>query len=242
MLPPIFSDLEIVFGPVPPRLEAVIAEGVLWQVSRDRFLLTIPGIGGFLAEHGRTLTIQPEAGVADEDIWRFARMTPLAAIAMQRRLATFRASAIVLGHGKAVLIAGASGVGKSTLAEALRRHGARVIADDLAIVTMDRPDGPYVATMMHADRPDGVPLGAFVSLKPHDAATLASRRLSGIEAFSALRFLGYNSLVAQAIMDARTQFQMMGNLAASVPIHSVARPSERATPEDLAQWVRDRFS
>lgn len=59
--------------------------------------------------------------------------------------------------GKAILIAGVAGAGKSTLTAALLTRGARLIADDLTVVEGPSPDGVFVARRgrpgirLHAD-------------------------------------------------------------------------------------------
>ncbi|MDB5711811.1 MAG: hypothetical protein JWL96_3881 [Sphingomonas bacterium] len=55
------------------------------------------------------------------------------------------ASAVEFG-GKAVLLAGAAGAGKSTLAASLLTRGGRLLADDLTIIAPVSPDGPFIAT------------------------------------------------------------------------------------------------
>jgi hypothetical protein len=99
-------------------------------------------------EHGRTL-ISPdgmellcEADPANGD-WPSilaAQALPLAATV--RGLEVLHASGVVL-DGRAVLIAGAPGAGKSSLAAALMRSGGRLLSDDA--VALELRDGALVA-------------------------------------------------------------------------------------------------
>jgi hypothetical protein len=56
----------------------------------------------------------------------------------------FHASALEV-DGKAVLIVGVAGAGKSTLIAALLEHGGRMLGDDLTIVRSSSRDGPFIA-------------------------------------------------------------------------------------------------
>jgi hypothetical protein len=85
-------------------------------------------------------------GQAEVERWQrllIAQALPFAAVL--RGLEAFHASGVVLG-GRAVLLAGASGSGKSSLALALRRRGAEFLADDVVAVGADgEGDGAVLA-------------------------------------------------------------------------------------------------
>jgi hypothetical protein len=86
-----------------------------------------------LVENGSAVTVQLAAG-ADVSEARGLLMGPAQAVLWhQRGLLPMHASAVDVG-GKAVVLVGPSGVGKSTLASALSRKGGGVMADDISIV------------------------------------------------------------------------------------------------------------
>jgi len=92
-------------------------------------------VGSFVARDGRRVVVQPAAG-ADERSVRLLLLGPVLAVLLhQRGFLVLHASAVNLGDG-AVLFLGASGWGKSTLADAFlgRRH--RLIADDYVAVAL----------------------------------------------------------------------------------------------------------
>jgi hypothetical protein len=90
----------------------------------------IPGPPRIAIEDGVQVTV--EAG--DTADTRALLMGPVQAILWhQRGLLPLHASAVGV-KGKAIAIAGDSGVGKSTLAAALERQGHPVLADDISIV------------------------------------------------------------------------------------------------------------
>jgi len=140
-------DVIIGLGEVPQRIENARHQAVLWSADETRFLLALPGIGGFMAEEGRRLTLQPAPGVAVDDILVFATGTALAAILYQRGALLLHAS-VVVHEGRAFAFCGASGAGKSTLAGALCRAGCRLLADDLCAVEQAEGGTPTV-------QPDG---------------------------------------------------------------------------------------
>jgi len=98
-----------------------------------RYLLTLGDNGKVLIENGREIIIEPGLG-ADLTETRAVIMGPIQAILWhQRRLVPLHASAIAV-NGRAIALAGASGVGKSTLAAAFLKKGHAVLADDICIV------------------------------------------------------------------------------------------------------------
>jgi hypothetical protein len=108
-------DLTIGLAPVPPRLEAVVAEHPLLQVAADgccRF--EMPGVAVYLVDAaGRRVTIDPVLPPAAPDI-------------------------------RAFVLAGPSGIGKSMLAGHLMGCGHALLADDVTVVDTAAPGGPVV--------------------------------------------------------------------------------------------------
>jgi hypothetical protein len=147
-------DFQTKFAPVASALEGATARGVLWQTARGRFLLDVPDVARYLVSDGAVITIDHAPDAHDEEVTRFLRMTPLAALLFQRGSLAFHAAALSppslpqqdmdwADETGAILIAGDSGAGKSTLLAALLQRGWRLLADDLAVVDMDA-DGRLV--------------------------------------------------------------------------------------------------
>jgi hypothetical protein len=98
-----------------------------------RCLLTLGDKGKVLVENGREVIIEPAEG-ADPTDTRAVIMGPIQAVMWhQRGLVPLHASAISM-NGRAVALAGPSGVGKSTLAAAFSTRGYAVLSDDICIV------------------------------------------------------------------------------------------------------------
>jgi hypothetical protein len=125
-------------GPVEARLTGASSSGVLWEACSGRFLLAVPGVGRYLVEDGRTITVDPAEGAEPAEVERFLRGTPLAVAHLQRGTPVLHAATVAHGDWDtgAIVIAGDSSAGKSVLAAALWARGYRVLGDDLAPVAI----------------------------------------------------------------------------------------------------------
>ena len=126
----ILEDVRVSFAPVPQALAEARSCGVLWQTAPGRFLLDLPGVARYLVEFGKSVTIDTVPEVETETVERFFRMTPLAALLCQRGVLPLHAACAANGSGS-VILAGDSGVGKTTLLTALVARGWKILADDL---------------------------------------------------------------------------------------------------------------
>lgn len=147
-----------------PLLEGATATGVLWQAAPGRFLLDAPGVARFLVANGVEITVDPEPGASSLQLARHLRMAPLAALFYQRGILACRAAVVSTtfpdGMAGAVMITGASGTGKSSLAAALLNRGCHLIADGVAAIDLDARGNPVVLPLETELRlwPDAVAL------------------------------------------------------------------------------------
>jgi hypothetical protein len=135
LLPRWLGDVAVVFGDVPDHLDGATGRGVMWEASAQELWLEVPGVARYLAAGGRTLTVEPLPGADPAAVVRFARSTPLAALCYQRGMEAWHA-AVAVRADRAVVLAGESATGKSTLLAALMGRGWRMLGDDLAAVTL----------------------------------------------------------------------------------------------------------
>jgi hypothetical protein len=142
-LPTWLADVSVEVGPVPPVLDGATASGVLWQAAPGHFLLDVPESARYLVVNGRSLTVEPAAGADWTGIVRGARGTPMAALCYQRGWLVLHAAAAVRDD-EAVLIAGDSATGKSTVVATLLARGWRLLSDDLTPVHLDATGSPVV--------------------------------------------------------------------------------------------------
>lgn len=136
-------DVLVRLRPVPEQLEAPTRRGPVWQLDGRRFLLTLPGIGRFLAEDGRILDMEPAPGIDPADALPFLTGTCFGALLHQRGAMVLHASTVEV-DGRAIAVCGPSGTGKSSLAAALCAAGCRFVGDDIAAVSLDGAGQPVV--------------------------------------------------------------------------------------------------
>jgi hypothetical protein len=135
------ADVSISYGSVPEHLANPTSTTVLTETSADRFLLRMPA-ARFEVTQGAQIVIDRVPGSEDGDIRALTLGCPLAALLMQRGALVLHASGIATRRG-AVVFAGASGRGKSTLVAALVARGHRMLTDDLAAIEV-QPNGEAV--------------------------------------------------------------------------------------------------
>ena len=142
------ADITVRYGPTPAALPRPlytytmkpIERGILWEAAPGAFLMHVPGLARYCVTDGRDIMIEPY-GSSDHDVSVFLTGTVFAALLQQRGLVTFHASAGATGTG-AVLFAGPSGLGKSSLLAALIERGYAAMSDDVTAVELDAVGKP----------------------------------------------------------------------------------------------------
>ncbi|MGQ3031301.1 MAG: hypothetical protein ACT7A5_24135 [Ferrovibrionaceae bacterium] len=128
-------DIVVALDPVPDRLPDLILDQPPVQISADgscRF--AVPDVAAYLIDPaGRHVVIDPVAGASTGDIRIFLLGTVLGILCARRGILPLHAACVQVGDG-AVALAGASGMGKSTLAAAFIQQGCRILSDDVTAV------------------------------------------------------------------------------------------------------------
>jgi len=124
-------DVLVRLRDVPEHLEAPTTAGRGWEMDDSRFLLSLSGVGRFLATDGRLIEMQPEHEL--RDAVPFLLGTAFGALLLQRGNLVLHASS-VSRDGSAVALCGHSGIGKSTLAAALCQAGCDFVSDDVSVI------------------------------------------------------------------------------------------------------------
>lgn len=126
-------DIRIFRGSAPDEIPSPAAKGVLFQGSSSEFLLKVPDTGKIFVSNGNAVCIDKKAGVSWDDIRVFMLSSGMGALLHQRELLPMHASAVEM-NGVVAMFMGNSGTGKSTLAAAFSKKGARVLADDISLI------------------------------------------------------------------------------------------------------------
>jgi hypothetical protein len=135
-------DVNVRIGTVPRMSVPVDTDGgCFWTAAQEvgRFL---DGIGTFLVRGGREIVVDPAPGVEERVLRLYILGTAFALLLHQRGQFVLHASAIESAGG-AVVFAGGSGWGKSTLAAALHTRGCGLLTDDVTAIALD-PECPTV--------------------------------------------------------------------------------------------------
>lgn len=129
------ATLSISRGRVDPDLAGAIYGNRHFQMCGGDIKLSIPGVARFHVRDGVMIVVDPDPAATDKQIQLFLLGTAMGMACLQRGLLPLHANAIAM-EGRAVGFAGASGVGKSTLAAHYLRHGDGVLADDICAVDL----------------------------------------------------------------------------------------------------------
>ncbi len=260
VLPEWLDDVAVAHGRVPASLEGATAAGVLWSAAAGRFWLEVPGVGRYLASGGRELTVDPAPGADPADVARLAGMTPLAALCYQRGIAAWHAATAVR-DGQAVILAGDSATGKSTLLAALLARGWAMLGDELAPVVVRTggavtalPTGSEVRLWPDAiKRVDAaptptqalrrpVPIRSIWRLGLHNYGATEIATDEGFDRFDAVGKLAYHGRVAHALMDRGAYLKLAATVASNIPHYRVRRPRGIWTVTDLADLIERDFA
>lgn len=124
-------DVSIEEGFVPEIPEGDAVHATHWSIGPDAFVFRPPGIGRILALQGRTMRVMPAPGATLSWVEPYLLGTAFGALLYQRGGLALHASAVAF-DGKAFLVTGPSGRGKSTLSAALCALGCAILCDDFS--------------------------------------------------------------------------------------------------------------
>lgn len=133
-------DVRLRSGRVPDALPAPRTSFGPWEAAPGDFLLRVAGVGRFRVTGGKEIVVDPEDGVNRATV-SYVTGSVLGACLQQRGILTLHASAVE-SSGGAVLFAGRSGIGKSTLLAALIDRGFAMLNDDVAGIVLDAEGRP----------------------------------------------------------------------------------------------------
>lgn len=136
-------DVTVSFGEVPQRLAEATASGPTWQRQGNTLLLSVPGLVRILVSDGRSIVVAIEAGASAHDASAFVLGSALGILLHQRGELVLHASAVAR-DGRAIVLCGHSGAGKSTTAAALCERGFSFVSDDICVLRLNQNGLPVV--------------------------------------------------------------------------------------------------
>ncbi len=127
-------DVTIEAGGLAEALPQARLSAPLYEIDPGVILLRIPGVGRFLVEGGRRITVDAAPGVDAASLELYLLGSAMGALCQQRGLLPLHASAVQVG-GACVAFTGHSGAGKSTMAASLAERGYPLVCDDVCVVS-----------------------------------------------------------------------------------------------------------
>lgn len=127
------AEVTIRTGPPPEPLDDPVVDSVLYQAAPGRLRLEVPNVATYLASDGTDVVVAAHPDAGADEVRLFLYGSVLGAILQQRGILTIHASAVTDGE-RAILFAGPSGHGKSTLAAAFLDVGYRLLSDDVVAI------------------------------------------------------------------------------------------------------------
>ncbi|MEI6285896.1 MAG: hypothetical protein WCP79_05270 [Bacillota bacterium] len=127
------ADVTIGYGTVPEHIAAPVETTPWYELAPGKFLLRVNGIAKYYAENGKRIIIEPQTTATKEDVRVFLLNTVFAALLQQRDYLVLHGAAVVI-NGKAVVIAGPSATGKTTIALKLYDSGCKLLTDEICAI------------------------------------------------------------------------------------------------------------
>jgi len=128
-------DVHISKGHVPKKLEHRQYKGVNFECNSNDFLLQVDDVAHFLISNGKSLTIDPNPSAKLSEIELFTLGSAMATLLVQRNIIPFHGAAFEK-DGKAIVIGGNSGVGKSSLLQYFALKGYQCLTDDVCALSI----------------------------------------------------------------------------------------------------------
>lgn len=131
------ADVVIQYGEIPKDGIAESQEiGGFCQARPGTLWLHVPDVAWFLVSDGRQIDVMPEPECDQQTLLVYLLDSVMSALLHQRGLLVLRGSAIRVGQ-RAIVICGASGVGKSTVGAVLIEQGFQLLSDNLCVIDQD---------------------------------------------------------------------------------------------------------
>lgn len=136
-------QVAIRLGDTPLEIENPLATDVFYQATAEQCLIKIDHVGRFLVQGGKEIIVQPRSDCGESKLRVFLLGFVFSVLLSQRDLLVIHASAIHTPKG-AVIFAGPSGGGKSTIAGAFLERGYPLLTDDICAIQLQVAGAPLV--------------------------------------------------------------------------------------------------
>lgn len=128
-------EVEIEIGNMKPEIKELLGKGITSGNGKNSIWFSIIDVGGFHIINGNKIIVEPYMNCDYNALKVYLLGRAFASIMLQKQILCLQGGAIDI-KGKGIIIMGESCAGKSTLLEALKRKGHKIIADDLASIDL----------------------------------------------------------------------------------------------------------
>jgi hypothetical protein len=127
------ADVAISYGSMPKDISTEIEEGKLFKFKKEKMWFLIKNVAKYYILNGDTIIVEPYNNANSHDVKAFLLGSAFGMLFIQRHTIAIHGGTVVVG-GRAIVITGEQGAGKSTLTSALREKGYFFMADDVSVI------------------------------------------------------------------------------------------------------------
>jgi hypothetical protein len=136
------AQVSVLYGDVPQELPGATCKGVCYEAIPGQVLFQLPGVARFWVRDGKEIVVDRHPDAHDDDVRLVLLSSPFGALLQERGYLVLSGSMVKAEDG-CVIFAGPSGVGKSSLAAAMRRQGYLCMSDDICAISIGEDGVPY---------------------------------------------------------------------------------------------------
>jgi hypothetical protein len=136
------ADVVISYGLMSKEIDHEIQEYKWFNFQKYEMWFLVSDIAKYYIHNGNTIIVEPYDNANSHDVKAFLLGSAFGMLLIQRNIIAIHGGTIVI-DGKAIVITGEQGAGKSTLTAALREKGYFFMADDVSVIGR-RKDIKYV--------------------------------------------------------------------------------------------------
>lgn len=221
-------------GAVPMRLEAATKARGLWQADDAQALFHMPGLLRLQISWGRQVTYQLAPAADADDLQVFVWGAALPMLLHQRKARVVRGTAVQV-HGTAIVLLGASGAGKSTVAAALLQEGATLVSDGWVVLDADesgavraRPGPPTLRLFRDAAKALGWPIAGVRERRREAGGLLLEAPRAAAAAVPVTAFAVLDSQRGSGKVERQSPLQAVASLTSESPLLHL-QPERRVT-------------
>lgn len=132
-----FVDVRITLGEIPEQIKELIDQGEVQKLEKEKAWFIVPGIAFFYIFDGSNIICSVFEGTSMHDVVAYLLGCAFCFIFIQRDLTPLHGSALIVNN-KGLIITGRSGAGKSSLTAAFLQSGYPFLADDVAVLSLEK--------------------------------------------------------------------------------------------------------